>query len=132
MAEQVNWRDLYEDKDSSGDEVVELLEYQGTPLAYFYRSKTSGNVHVAEINKTNLVPKPKPKSYRPFTVEEFKEFRGKANGVVWVKHKPNGEECLIERLCGDRIVAGNYGYSTLTHFFNDFTFVDGTPFGILE
>jgi len=126
MAEQVNWRELYEDKDLSGDEVVEVLEHKGTPLAYFYRSKASGNVHVAEINEHNLVKKPKPKSYRPFKAGEVKcgdVFVNKSTGNEWLVIGVINKGLSINLNSVEYLVSG---------MLDGWTRLDGSPAGILE
>ena len=84
--------------------------------------------------------KPEPK-YRPFkTKEECWNEMQKHQPFGWLKSKKNGSFCCIgEVLWSDAFRDVHITYSTnesLAHstisVFNEYTFADGTPFGIRE
>ena len=84
--------------------------------------------------------KPEPK-YRPFkTKEECWDEMLKHQPVGWLKSKENGSFCCIGEVSwSDAFRDVHITYSTnesLAHstisVFNEYTFADGTPFGIKE
>ena len=106
-----------------------------------------GNWVDVEVKKLNYIPETlkfriKPKSnYRPFeTQEECWNEMQKHQPFGWLKSKKNGSFCCIgEVLWSDAFRDVHITYSTnesLAHstisVFNEYTFADGTPFGIKE
>ena len=84
--------------------------------------------------------KPEPK-YRPFkTKEECWNEMQKHQPFGWLKSKKNGSFCCIGEVSwSDAFIDVHITYSTnesLAHstisVFNEYTFADGTPFGIKE
>lgn len=64
-----DWRDHFEEKDSDGDPILELVLYESKILGYIFKQRDSGVIGVA-TNIMKLVPKkPKP-CYRPWTMDE--------------------------------------------------------------
>ena len=87
-----------------------------------------------------IKPKPEPK-YRPFkTKEECWNEMQKHQPFGWLKSKKNGSFCCIGEVSwSDAFRDVHITYSTnesLAHstisVFNEYTFADGTPFGIKE
>lgn len=75
--------------------------------------------------------KPEP-TYRPFkdTDECWKEMK-KHEPIGWLEHKSGDYKAFINSVNFVDVNINNYCY-TYEHVFDDFTFIDGTPFGIRE
>ena len=125
----MNWRDVYEDKDSTGCEVIDVLMHEGRGVAFVYKSDSG--INYVHYSGAQLIEKPKPKKYRPFTIDEFREFRKNAGGVVWLRDKTSEREYLVISVHGG-IVTINNRSGTLDWMITNMTFLDGSPAGVLE
>lgn len=84
---------------------------------------------ISELNVANYRVKPEPK-YRPFkSAEECWQEMQKHQPFGWVKSKSGYE--LITCTMYDDLWLGDT-LTTTERLFNDYTFTDGTPFGIKE
>lgn len=84
---------------------------------------------ISDLNVANYRIKPEPK-YRPFkNAEECWQEMQKHQPFGWVKSKSEYE--LITCTMYDDLWLGDT-LTTTERMFNDYTFADGTPFGIKE
>ena len=68
--------------------------------------------------------------YRPFkNAEECWEEMKKHEPIGWLEHKSGDYKAFINSVNFVDVNINNYCY-TYEHVFDDFTFIDGTPFGI--
>lgn len=124
MAEQVNWRELYEENDCDGDKIIDVWLADVSPHAYRYiRDNVSGEI-CTSISIRRLVLKPKPKSYRPF------KRGGVLCGEVFV-NKIAGVEYVVLAVSNTGVWFVN-GIETYATLLDNYTRLDGSPAGILE
>ena len=94
-----------------------LTEREGLPI----------NIFMDEPNNFRIKPEPK---YRPFAnADECWQEMLKHQPFGWVKSKSGYE--LITCTMYDDLLLGDT-LTTIERMFNDYTFADGTPFGIKE
>lgn len=125
-----NWRDVYKEMDTNNDIVVDVWIRYGKAYCYVYRHSNS-SIEYLSAGVAGLVKKPKPKKYRPFTIDEFREFRKNAGGVVWFRNKNSGREHLVTSIYKDKVIAGD-GVCTFDWLIENMTFIDGSPAGMPE
>ena len=120
----MNWRDVYEDKDSTGCEVIDVLMHEGRGVAFVYKSDSG--INYVHHSGAQLIEKPKPKKYRPFTRSEIKcgdVFRHKSNGVDYMIAVVG--DCYVKFANGD-------GAIDTAVILEKYTKPDGSPAGMLE
>ena len=125
-----NWRDVYEETDDGGCTVLDVLMHNGKGVAFIYRCKDTGHEYVHHSGN-QLIKKQKPKKYRPFTIDEFREFRENAGGVVWLRDKVSEREHLVISVHGNMVTTNNRS-GTFDWMITNMTFIDGSPAGMLE
>lgn len=123
MAE-TNWRDLYEDRDKDGDEVVDVWVRDGAAIAYVYRNARYNGKRTHTLMVGQLVPKPKPKTYRPYKRDELK------CGMVF-RHKESGVDYMVTVISDEAVRLGS-AHAPFVVLFNSYTQLDGSPAGVLE
>jgi hypothetical protein len=128
MAE-VNWRDLYEEKDCDGDKIIDVWFVDGIPYAYRYIRDIATGEMATSLSTIRLIPKPKPKSYRPFKVGEVK------CGDVFA-HKITKAQLMVTGVQEREACLNGYdvrrNWQSFDDIFYDYTKLDGSPAGALE
>lgn len=123
MAER-NWRDEFEPKDKLDRKVTDVIYHNGSPWGYMIYTVAMGHFPSTDVHR--LIPKPKPKTYRPWTRDEVPV------GSV-VKSKTNGFRGMITGVasCGDMIRISDSS-QTVKYVFDNYEMLDGSPCGVEE
>lgn len=131
MADAWDWRDHFEEFDRDGNTVVYVNEKKyrscrGETYEFAYLRKEDHQLFMTTDGDL-LVPKQKPKTYRPYEREELKcgmVFRNKSNGVDYMVVRIG---CSYVALGGD-----NDNATAFSELLDRFVQSDGSPAGVLE
>lgn len=128
MADAWDWRDHFEEFDRDGNTVVYVNEKKyrscrGETYEFAYLRKEDHQLFMTTDGDL-LVPKPKPKTYRPYTREELQ------CGIVF-RHKESGVDYMVTVLRDKtaRLGGGDVPFELILSLY---TKVDGSPAGVLE
>lgn len=120
----MDWREMWEEKDAQGDVVLNVWMDGTAAIAYKYETPSGVQGFIETVS--NLIPKKKPPTYRPYNVEEIPYGKAIKDSV--------GNVALIwgYNAHTKNVRAGADVAIALKQLCDNYTHLDGTPAGVAE
>ncbi len=118
-----DWREYWEPADKSGNEVIHVNKLSPGSIEYAYIRK-DGQMFIS-VCGSSLVPKAKPKKYRPWLPEEVPV------GMT-VRSKDRQKCAVIVEFDGSYISVGKSRHCFPSSMLEEYEKLDGSPCGMLE
>lgn len=137
--------DVLEIKMTLTEEDFKTIKDELLPILRDNFVNTYRNIHfdIGEKSIVKIVEKEKPEpTYRPFndcdeliaTWQKMMGYPAKANTMplIWVKHKKTKNVCCINGFKKCDVFTLGIGWYSYEYMFDEYTFLDGSPFGCIE